>query len=175
MNRNSGVKTKFPTTALPIIIGSAILLAGIVSWLLLINLREPFKVMVTPEKIHVHVGKKFTLHLKVENVSNVNQHIDTWTCDWLGNWKCDNPAVRVNFGGCDVNVPGHFELKPGESWEEKWEWFTIESASTNKILFHMIFNPVNSVPDPFPDSQKFAKAKKGRYLSNEVTIDLLPN
>ena len=172
------LKMELTTTALLVLTGSAILFARSTFAAESTNqIAEPFKVTVTSATNRVHLKEPFQLHLKVENVSTINQYIDTWTCAWLDNWRSDNSMVRDNFPGCNNNIPGRIELASGKSWENDWDQFTVESTLTNKIFFRMGFTPSVDIPFYVEKGKEMSPTNgdKNIYWSNKVTIEVIPN
>ena len=151
--------------ALSVLTGSAVLFVCLASVFLWTMLREPFKVIVTPETVRVHLKEPFKLHLKVKNVSKENQHIETYLCSWYENWTTDSSVVTFPVWGCDVNPWGEFELAPGKSWEKDLDMTISKTIPTNHVSLHMGFR----------SSYKGVELDKSKYYwSNKVTIEVVP-
>ena len=143
------------------------------------NEPSPFKITVTPTKKEFHINEIISIHIKIENVTKVDQSVVMWSCSWWMQFPITNEQLRIWPGYiCDSNVPLAVDIPPGKPCERELKLVVSGPVPTNRISFRVRFVPLDYTGWRSENGQivfPIVKDSKTSYLSDEATIHLIPN
>jgi hypothetical protein len=119
----------------------------------------PLRIVIKVSQATIHIKKKFTVALRVENPTATNQAVRVMSCSWWDEWQSNNPKISPIPWGYSDNGPITVQIPPGGAYTNELEVCIYKPIPDKIVTFRMGFTPIGS---------------KKAFWSNEQTIEVVP-